>query len=59
MLFRFEYNIQTGLRTEIPQTVYRKGESETIILDSGIAPPDGFSEFTGDLTQEEETPEQT
>ena len=52
MLSRFEYNIQTGNRSEIPQIVYRNGEGDTIVLDVGVAPPLGYDEFTGDLAEE-------
>ena len=52
MLTRFEYNIQTGKRIAISQTVYRNDEGDTIVLDVGMQAPIGFTEFTGDLTEE-------
>lgn len=51
MLPRYEYNIQTGMRTTINQIVYRNDEDETIVLDDGIAPPDGFKVYEGDLSE--------
>lgn len=53
MLTRVEFNIQTGVRKEIQQTVYRNEEKETIILDKGVEPPLGFAEYTGDFTDME------
>lgn len=52
MTSRFEYNIQSGKRIEIPQIVYRDDLGVTIALDTGINPPAGFIEFTGDLAEE-------
>lgn len=54
MLTRFEYNIQTGIRTTITQVVYRNEEGDTIVLDEGAKPPHGYSVFTGDLNHEPE-----
>lgn len=61
MLSRFEYNVQTGSRKEVRQTVYRDNAGGVLVLDSGLKPPPGFSEFTGDLSElapkeEEEKP---
>lgn len=57
MLMRYEYNIQTGIRRTINQIVYRNEEGETIVLDDGESTPHGFTEYTGDLTEEPQAPE--
>lgn len=57
MLSRFEYSIATGNRIEIAQIVYRNDSGETIALDVGTTPPQGFSEFSGDLYEESQPKE--
>lgn len=51
MISRYEYNIQTGNRREIHQIVYRDDAGAVLVLDSGVEPPAGFTEFTGDLSE--------
>lgn len=50
MVSRFEYNVQSGKHIEVDQTVYQNEVGEIIVLDSGLPPPHGYTEFTGDLS---------
>lgn len=51
MISRFELNVQTNEREEIPQKVFTDSEGSVMVLDAVSDPPDGFSEFTGDLNE--------
>lgn len=45
MLYRYEYDLSSGIRTEINQRVYRNSDEQTIILDEGTPIPPGFREI--------------
>jgi hypothetical protein len=57
-MHRTETNIQTGETTEIEVFAYSNG-NETIVLDEGIEPPEGFSILTEDDLLEQQFQEVT
>lgn len=49
MISRFEQDVQSDSPEEIPQKVYVDEQSAPLVLDVGEKPPEGFTEYTGDL----------
>lgn len=47
-LFRVEFDLQEGTRTEIAQLAYRNSDGHVLVLDAGAAPPDGYAPFDPD-----------
>lgn len=46
-LFRIEFNLETGVRTEIAQRAYRNNDNvdDVLVLDASETAPSGYTEF--------------
>lgn len=45
VLFRTEYNVQTGTTVMIAQSAYASQDGDIIVLDGGVVPPEGYTEI--------------
>lgn len=52
-MFRVQFDMTTGLRTEVAQSLYRNDSGDYLVLDSDDVAPDGYYSCTLD-----ELPEQ-